>query len=160
MSKFGVFEPGGADVWFNTSVDPKKKNQMYCSNECKPNPSIFKKGRKLSQEQIKKCLRRNPISSLEKKFLEIINKHNLPYKFVGNGDFLIGRKCPDFININGQKIAIEVYYRGHKEFFKGGLQKWMEERQNIFNSFGWQIKFFDETEVKEELILKTLTEVY
>lgn len=31
------------------------------------------------------------------------------YKFVGNFDTFIGGRCPDFMNVNGQKKLIEVY---------------------------------------------------
>ena len=31
------------------------------------------------------------------------------YKFVGNGKVIIGGKCPDFINVNGQKKIIEHF---------------------------------------------------
>jgi very-short-patch-repair endonuclease len=31
------------------------------------------------------------------------------YKYVGGGDLIIDRKCPDFVNVNGQKKLIEVY---------------------------------------------------
>lgn len=96
---------------------------------------------------IKKCLKRNLKSNLEIKFEQIINKLNLPYKFVGNGEFIIGRKCPDFINCNGQKIAVEVFCRKHKEKFRGGLTKWMEEREKIFNLYNWKIEFFNETQI-------------
>ena len=42
-----------------------------------------------TKEVIRKALRRHPISSLEIKFKSIIEKYNLPYKFVGNGKFFI-----------------------------------------------------------------------
>ena len=110
-----------------------------------------------TKEHIRKVLRRNPKSSLEIKFEEIIQKFNLPYKFVGNGSFFIERKCPDFINTNGQKIAIEVYYRRHKQEFRNtSIDQWKQNRQNIFRKYGWNIIFFDETEVNEENVLKIL----
>ena len=31
------------------------------------------------------------------------------YKYVGDGEILIGYKCPDFMNVNGQKKLIELY---------------------------------------------------
>ncbi len=109
-----------------------------------------------TKEEIKKMLKRNPKSSLEIKFEGIIQKYNLPYKFVGNGEFLIGKKCPDFVNTNGQKIAIEVYYRRHKELFRGGLQNWTQQRQKLFEEYGWDLLFFDEIQVNEKNILKTI----
>jgi very-short-patch-repair endonuclease len=133
----------------------KLSHLKYCSRKCYyENMVIWNKGKSTghithTNENIKKMLRRNPKSSLEKKFEKIVRKLNLPYKFVGDGDFMIGKKCPDFIHLN-DKVAIEVYYRKHKEQFrKGGLQKWKEERQKIFNSYGWKLLFFDETQVTE-----------
>lgn len=104
-------------------------------------------GKHPSKETIRKILKRRNMSTIEVKFNKIIHQNNLPYKFVGNGDFLIERKNPDFINTNGQKIAIEVYWRKHKEVFRNGLKAWQEERQNIFNQYGWTILFFDEVDV-------------
>lgn len=31
------------------------------------------------------------------------------YKYVGKGEFFLGGKCPDFLNVSGQKKVIEVY---------------------------------------------------
>ena len=113
--------------------------------------------RKLTKEHIKKCLTRNPKSSLEIKFENIINKLKLPYKFVGNGEFFIGRKCPDFINVNGQKIAVEVYYHKHKELLRNKtIEQWQQERQKIFDEYDWQIEFFNEFQVNEQEIKKRL----
>lgn len=109
-------------------------------------------GYKPTKEAIRKSLKRNPMSSLEIKFQDIINKNNLPYKFVGNGEVLIGRKCPDFVNTNGQKIAIDVYYRRHKEQFRKRLKSWKSDRTKIFQQYGWDLKFFDETQVNEQNI--------
>jgi hypothetical protein len=45
------------------------------------------------------------------KILEEILQQVCPneYKYVGNGDFTIGRKFPDFVNINGKKKVIELF---------------------------------------------------
>lgn len=121
-----------------------------------PNKNHFKKGKKFSKEELKKILRRRNPSSLEIKFDDIIKRNKLPYTFVGNGEFFIERKNPDFINCNGQKIAIEVFYKKHKETFRNSLKEWRIERQNIFNKYGWRIEFFDETQVNEKEILRRI----
>ncbi len=123
-----------------------------------PNPEHSKrmKGRKLTREHIKKVLRRREKSSLELKFENIINTFNLPYKFVGNGDFFIERKCPDFVNTNGEKIAVEVYYRGHKELFRNGLKEWKENREKIFSKYGWKLLFFNEIQVNESEVIRRI----
>ena len=114
-------------------------------------------GRKQSKQCIRKRLRRRISSSLEEKMIGIIQKLQLPYRFVGDGKFFIENKCPDFINVDGEKIAIEVYYRKHKEMFKGDVELWKNERQEIFKKYGWTIKFFDETQVNEEIVRRRLS---
>jgi|SRR3990167_1529670 len=92
------------------------------------------------------------------KFEQIVKKFDLPYKFVGNGNFFIEKKNPDFINCNGKKIAVEVFYKKHKELFQGSINTWKQERQKIFSNYGWKIVFLDETQVNEDFTLKTLKE--
>lgn len=107
------------------------------------------RGRKQSPENIRKRLRRRTPSSLELKMIILIEKHNLPYRFVGNGSFFIEGLNPDFVNCNGEKIAVEVFYRKHKNLFAGGLENWKFRRLSVFRKYGWDIIFLDETEVNE-----------
>lgn len=113
------------------------------------------KGRKLTKEQIKKCLQRRPMSSLEIKFNNILIKNNLPFRFVGNGNFFIGTKNPDFIN-EEKRIVIEVYYRKHKEVFRNGLNEWIRNRKEYFEEYGYNTIFFDEINTNEKTILSLL----
>lgn len=130
-----------------------RNEQVRIANQ---SPKLREKRREITsalwkdKNYAKSVLHRRKMSSLEKKFHDIINRCNLPYKFVGNGEFTIGRKNPDFVNCNGEKIAIEVYYRKHKEQFRNGLENWKQKRASVFNEYGWRLIFFDETEVNEE----------
>ena len=46
----------------------------------------------------------------EQRFLKIIEKHNLPYRYTGDGEVWIGSKNPDFIEAtNGKKEVIEIF---------------------------------------------------
>lgn len=128
------------------------------SKETKRKLSKSLEGRKLSKEHIRKVLRRREMSSLEIKMNEIIKNNKLPYKFVGNGEFMLGRKCPDFVNCNGEKKAVEVYYRRHKQMFRNGLEQWKTSREKIFKEYGWSLLFFDETQVNEKMVLEKLGE--
>jgi len=83
-------------------------------------------------------------TSLEQKFIEIIQKYNLPYKYVGNGSFLIGFKNPDFININGDKSCIEVANRFHHQ------GNWAEKRKEHFKRHGWECAIIFEDDIKDE----------
>lgn len=84
------------------------------------NKHLSEKSRKLLSEKHKK-LWENPEhakihigfgkpNKLEIK-LDKILQDNFPgeWKYVGNGEVIIGRKNPDFININGKKQVIELY---------------------------------------------------
>ncbi len=133
-----------------------KMRGRHHSDESKKMMSKAHKGKKLSAEHIRKALSRRTPTSLEKKFLGIVEKNGLPYKFVGDGSFMIGRKNPDFININGQKIAVEVYARYYKLRHAETVQEWKEDRQRVFKEYGWTTIFFDETQVNERTILKQL----
>ena len=82
-------------------------------------------------------------SSLEIKFIEIIKKYNLPFKYVGDGYTFIGGKCPDFIDFKNKKI-IEIngryYHRNDKE----------EVRKNHFSKYGYKTIIIWEEELKDE----------
>lgn len=135
-----------------------QKHISYASRRCKPcavklMPHMHVKNKPWlrTPEAIRKALKRRTPSSLEAKFQEIIDKHQLPYKFVGNGEFLIERKNPDFININGEKKAIEVYARMHKEKLRNmSIEEWKQKRQEVFARYGWNIIFFNEVELNDE----------
>jgi len=137
------------------------RKKMVRTDEWKEKISKANKGRKrepYSKELIQKMLRRNIPTSLEVAFLNIVKKHNLPYKYVGDGSVIIGRKNPDFININGKKIAVEVYaryYKNRDQRFKD-IDDWKEKRREAFGEYGWDLVFFDETQVKEDVVLKSL----
>ena len=144
------------DVSIRMKLNNPMKNPETVKKIAEASSRNFK-GRKLSAEWIRKSLRRRTPSSLEQKMIQIIKKFNLPYKFVGDGKFFIERKNPDFINCNGQKIAIEVYCRKFKTKLNNlNIEQWKQERQDIFNRYDWKILFFDETQINEKFILKTL----
>ena len=134
----------------------ESRKGIVFSDAHRKNISKANKGRKLTKEWIKNSLRRRAPSSLEVKFQAIIDKLQLPYRYVGNGDFLIERKNPDFININGEKIAIEVYAKIFKLKHAESIEQWKYDRQNVFRQYGWEIIFFDETQVTEDYVLKTI----
>lgn len=115
-----------------------------------------KEGKYPTKEQIRKCLCRRTPSSLEDRFQTIIDKHNLPYKYTGNGSFIIGHYNPDFININGEKIAIEVYADYYKLKKYKDINKWKEERAKVFGEFGWEVVYFNEAQVNEDYVLNYL----
>lgn len=109
-----------------------------------------------TKEVLKRILCRRIPTSLEEKFQSIVDKYNLPYKYVGDGSFIIGRYNPDFINTNSEKIAIEVYARYYKKRNHISIEDWKIKRSKIFKQYGWKIIYFNEIEVNEENILSEL----
>jgi len=116
----------------------------------------WSKGKIMTEEFIRKTLYRRNINSLEKKFQEIINKNNLPYKFVGNGSFVLNGYNPDFINTNGEKVAIEVYVKYFKQIGNMTVNEWKNKRIRRFKKYGWDVIFFEKNQVEEKYILKML----
>lgn len=116
----------------------------------------WSKGKIMTKEFIRKTLHGRNINSLEKKFQEIINKNDLPYKFVGDGSFILNGYNPDFINTNGEKIAIEVYAKYFKQISNMTIDGWKNKRVKRFKKYGWDIIFFEKNQVKEENVLKIL----
>lgn len=117
----------------------------FCSRKC------INQGRKQTKEHIRRSLYRRPMSSLEIRVNDTILKNNLPYKFVGNGQFFIERKNPDFINTKGKKIAIEVYCRLQKEKIRGvSVEKWKNDRSSLFAKYGWKIIFIEDYQTNNE----------
>jgi len=100
---------------------------------------------------LKKVLGKRKMSSLEIRVNNVIHKYNLPYKFVGNGKFFIGKKNPDFVNTNGQKIAIEVYCRRQKELVREvNVEDWKNNRRKLFAEYGWKTIFIEDWQTNSE----------
>lgn len=78
-------------------------------------------------------------TGLEKQMIKIIQKHNLPYKYVGDGSFLIGWKNPDFIQTNGKKICLETRPRKTCLFWDNCIpEDYEKNRIKHFAKWGWK----------------------
>ncbi len=154
-------------------IHPKGMLGKHHTEKTKRKISLSHLGKKLTEEQKRKIgeksklswknpeyrrkiLRRRIPSCLEKKFIKIIRKLNLPYKYVGNGQFWIETFNPDFIECNGKKIAIEVFCNFFKLKHYKNIEDYKNKRTQVFNKYGWKIIFFDETEIKEDSVFNKL----
>jgi very-short-patch-repair endonuclease/phage head maturation protease len=89
-----------------------------------------------------------PQNKMEIKLENILNKlYPNEWKFVGNGDFWISGKNPDFINVNGQKKVIEL----NGEFWHQDINK-TEERIELFKEFGYETLIITDTELKNDIL--------
>ena len=81
----------------------------------------------------------------ELKFCKIIKRHNLPYKYTGDGSFWIENINPDFVQTNGKKICVEVwgdYWHNREDMKKKDI-----ERLKTLQKYGWQRVVFWEHEL-------------
>ena len=69
------------------------------------------------------------------------------WKYVGDGQFCIAGKCPDFINVNGQKKIIELF----GDYWHRDQDS--KDRADIFKPFGFETLVIWEKELKN---IKTL----
>ncbi len=92
------------------------------------------------------------------------------WKYVGDGEIIIGGKCPDFININGQKKIIELFgdYWHSEEIQKMSVEQHVQERINHFAQYGYQTliiweddlrKFLNKKNIELEAALKLFTKI-
>ena len=64
------------------------------------------------------------------------------WKYVGNGKMFLDGKCPDFVNVNGQKKLIELF----GDYWHKGENP--QDRINIFKPFGWNTLVIWEHELR------------
>lgn len=150
----------GGRYWLGKKRDPEmveriRQKQIGMHPTLKTRMLMSCRAKHRSPEVTRKSLIRACPSSLELKAIEIYEQKKIRLTFTGDGAFLIGRKCPDFVNKDA-KTAVDVFYRRHKEDFRGGLLKWKRNRKQYFARRGWKLIFLDETMVNEEYISKKL----
>lgn len=92
-------------------------------------------------------------NKLEMDFLSILNQlFPNEYKFVGDGRLIIGGRCPDFVNVNGQKKLIELY----GDYWHRGQDP--QERIALFEQYGYETLILWEKEMKyrDQIIQKLM----
>jgi len=74
------------------------------------------------------------------------------YKYVGDGQFILGGKCPDFLNINGKKKLIEFFgdYWHSKKITGTEPNQHEKERMNYFKQFGFDTLVIWESELNNK----------
>lgn len=143
-----------------------------CGKEKKVRPDQIKKGwGKYCSSSCNRKARRFPRhrTKLELFFEEICKKHNLPYKYTGDGSFWIGKKPsinPDFVNCNGKKIAIEIFGDyWHSPLLNRNIRysQTFDGRNKILKEYGWKLVVFWGVDLlrvdAEQFILNKLGEV-
>jgi len=127
----------------------------------KPQNIEIVKKRKLSVKQSLSEKRKNPQWLLERSktrfpnkaennFISFFNKYNLPYKYTGNATFWIESCNPDFVNTNGEKIAIEVFCDYVKNREHTSVDNYIKKRNETFTKYGWKAIYIENKELENE----------
>lgn len=114
--------------------------------ECNERNSEAKKKNWQDPEYVYKQMRSRSVKQNKKeKMLEDILNEFCPgeWEYVGRGECVIGGKCPDFVNIKGQKKLIELF----GDYWHKGQNP--EDRKNIFRKFGYETLVIWEHELKD-----------
>lgn len=90
-------------------------SKYFCSKKCegeynKGENNPFYKG-EFSEKALRKIIKARHArpNRAEGRFISIIKRHNLPFRYVGNGEVIIGGKNPDFIHTQGERKVIELF---------------------------------------------------
>ena len=85
--------------------------------------------------------------------INLFKQNELPYKYVGDGELIIGNKCPDFVNCNGQKKIIElfgdVFHNPKKSFFDIDWKRTDVGTKAIYSQYGFKTLIIWENELKD-----------
>ncbi len=82
-------------------------------------------------------------NKLEQQLISIIESNKLPYKYVGDGQFILGGKNPDFLNVNGKKQLIELFGTYWHDVFD------VARRKEYFASYGFDTLVIWEEEMAD-----------
>lgn len=116
------------------------QNPAYVALKAKQNKAVWQ-----NPENVKKMLRsaQEGPNKPERAVLNILNDlFPNEWKYVGDGQVVINGKCPDFINVNGQKKIIELF---GDYWHKGQNPK---DRKAVFSPFGYKTLVIWERELK------------
>ena len=135
----GMKKANGDPLTYSRPCSEEKKKKIAIANtghkasiETKKKLSEIVKKWWKDPNNAKKCLVINSPNKQESKLMGILdNLYPGEWKFVGNGQIIIDGKCPDFINVNGQKKIIELY--GERRHQNDNPQ----DRIDVFKPYGY-----------------------
>jgi G:T-mismatch repair DNA endonuclease (very short patch repair protein) len=97
--------------------------------------------------------------------LQNLLNNNFPneWRYVGNGEVVMGCKNPDFINVNGKKQIIELFgdYWHGEDRTGNSAEKEIESRESIYKQYGYDTIVVWEHELSDELyIINKIKDVF
>jgi len=92
-------------------------------------------------------------------YLDFLLQNHFPdeWRYVGNGEVIIGGKCPDFINVNGKKQVIELFGEYWHKGKRIPYNRTEAGRKKVFRRIGfnalviWSAELSDERKLIEKI---------
>ena len=150
-----------SEIFRQCARDPERKRELsMISKKRWQNPEFRKKMNYAHRIQnITKNSQVRPTKA-EQRLIDIIQAHDLPYKYVGDYKFWIENINPDFVECNGKKVALEVfssYYHNPLENIGLEYHRTYRGRIETLKKYGWKCIIFWDYEVDDEkLVLERL----
>lgn len=141
------------------------QNRVYVKGVHNSPSTEFKKGwqnTEKGKEIIKKRAKSltNGLSKPEKFFIDVIKENNLPFKFVGDGKFIIDTKNPDFIYTEKGNKIIEVFSDyWHREDVVKYWHQTEEGTKQYYGDRGYNVLVIWQRELKKENIKNILKRI-
>lgn len=137
----------------------RKDTAKFCSRRCAANhreyDSLF------HERRLRACMKKP--TKPEQKFIQLCQENNLPYRYTGNGSFWIGNINPDFIEIHGKTIAVEIfgdYWHSPLLNPRINYSATYYGRKETLSKHGWELIVFWESELNspnaEQIVLNRL----
>ena len=161
------------NMWKDPVYRENKIKQLKESNSGKNNPNYgnrynhTEKTKKFIGESSKK-LWKNPeyvkkvLSALQKKpsgceatLIYIIEKHGLPFRYVGDGQVVIEGKIPDFVGTNDSRKIIEMFGTpwhdpNHSDKIDVAYNRTEKGRKEFFSQLGYDCLIIWDKELRDE----------
>jgi G:T-mismatch repair DNA endonuclease (very short patch repair protein) len=133
----------------NPMRNPDYAKRMADAKRGKPNPKHREFWRLNHDEQLRRMMvgeHKRP-NKLEKRLIELIQRSGLPFKYVGNWEFIVAGKCPDFLSSDGRKLLIELF---GNYWHTVKARETVEERVERFRKHGFETLILWEKEMDDE----------
>jgi len=116
------------------------QDSKYMLKQKKTKRKLWKNPEFVAKQMKSRGVKPNKLETIFENFLNSIQPRE--WKFVGDGQLIIGGKCPDFANINGQKKLIEVF----GDYWHRGQDP--QNRIDTFKKFGYNTLVIWEHDIK------------
>ncbi len=132
----------------NPMKNPVYAKRMADTKRGKPNPKHKEFWRLHKEEQLRRMMvgeHKKP-NKLELRLIDLIERNELQFRYVGNWELLVGGKCPDFVRADGKQL-IELfgdYWHTVK------ARETPEERIAHFRQFGYETLILWERDLRDE----------